>query len=107
MGRASREKPQRLAEKLQQIREALGLSQTEMLFRLGYQDKLHRSDIAKFELELSEPSLLVLLAYAQIANIHIDVLVDDQCDLPTYLLPPAKDEGISGTKSKRVYDNPK
>ena len=38
MGRATREKPAWLAEKLLQIRLALGLSQTEMLKRLGFED---------------------------------------------------------------------
>lgn len=83
MGRSSREKPQRLAEKLLRIREALGLSQTEMIVRLGLQDKLHRTDISKFELGQSEPSLLVLLQYGRLANVYLDVLANDKLDLPT------------------------
>ena len=82
MGRSSREKPQRLAEKLLLIRESLGLSQTEMIARLGLQDKLRRTDISKFELGQSEPSLLVLLEYGRLANVSLDVLANDALDLP-------------------------
>jgi len=38
MGTKPRVKPERLAEKLRQIREALGLSQSEMWRRLGAED---------------------------------------------------------------------
>ena len=38
MGRKSRMKPARLSEKLLQIRTFLGLSQTELLRRLGFED---------------------------------------------------------------------
>ncbi|MFN7928928.1 MAG: helix-turn-helix transcriptional regulator [Blastocatellia bacterium] len=82
MGRSSREKPQRLAEKLLRIRESLNLSQTEMITRLGLNDKLRRTDISKFELGQNEPSLLVLLEYGRVANVCLDVLANDKLDLP-------------------------
>lgn len=43
MGSSSRPKPARVAEKLLQIRTALGLSQNEMLRHLGLDDELFRS----------------------------------------------------------------
>ncbi len=49
MGRASREKPARLAEKLLQIRTALGLSQNGMLRRLGIAEKGYRNYTSDFE----------------------------------------------------------
>jgi transcriptional regulator with XRE-family HTH domain len=88
MGRTSREKPARLAEKLVQIREALGLSQNEMLSRLGLTERLNRDDLSKYERGVREPSLPVLLRYARAANVSTDVLIDDDLDLPAKL--PAK-----------------
>ncbi len=83
MGRASREKPLRLAEKLRQIREALGLSQDGILIKLGYQDSsINRSSISGFELGLREPPLPILLKYARLANVIVDVLIDDEVNLP-------------------------
>ncbi|MDX6693249.1 MAG: Helix-turn-helix domain [Blastocatellia bacterium] len=88
MGRSSREKPARLAEKLLQVREVLGLSQSEMVSRLGLTKRLNRDDISKYERDVREPSLPVLLRYARLAGISTDVLIDDDLDLPAKL--PAK-----------------
>jgi transcriptional regulator with XRE-family HTH domain len=85
MGRTSREKPARLAEKLVQIREALGLSQNEILSRLGLTERLNRDDISKYERGVREPSLPVLLRYARAAGISTDYLIDDDLDLPAKL----------------------
>ncbi len=85
MGRATREKPARLAEKLVQIRNAFGLSQAELLNRLGLTEKLNRDDISKYERGVREPSLIVLLKYARLAGVIMDVLVDDEMDLPAKL----------------------
>ncbi|MFL6212039.1 MAG: helix-turn-helix domain-containing protein [Pyrinomonadaceae bacterium] len=88
MGRKARLRPKRLAEKLRQIRLALGLSQTEMLKRLGFEDTIHYSRISEYELGKNEPPLPVLLAYARAAGVCVDVLIDDKLDLPAKL--PAK-----------------
>jgi len=82
MGRKSRERPERLAEKLLQIREALGLSQTEMLRRLGKEKSGHRNFISDYENGKRLPSLLELLAYARAAGVSMEVLVDDDLNLP-------------------------
>jgi transcriptional regulator with XRE-family HTH domain len=94
MGTRAREKPARLAEKLIQIRNSLGLSQNEMLRRLDAAKKLTREDISKYERGLREPSLLVLLEYARAAGVWADVLIDDRLDLPAKLPSPAKSEGV-------------
>jgi transcriptional regulator with XRE-family HTH domain len=85
MGRGSREKPERLAEKLVQIRNALELSQNEILSRMGLTERLNRDDISKYERGVREPSLLVILRYARMARISTDVLIDDELDLPARL----------------------
>jgi transcriptional regulator with XRE-family HTH domain len=88
MGRTSREKPARLGEKLCRIREALGLSQNELLSRLGLSERLNRDDVSKYERGVREPSLPVLLRYARAVNVSTDILIDDELDLPAKL--PAK-----------------
>jgi transcriptional regulator with XRE-family HTH domain len=85
MGRGPREKPERLAEKLLQIRSALGFSQTEMLKSLGAEDRMAYHRISEFESGKGEPSLLILLAYAQVAGVCVDVLINDELDLPEKL----------------------
>ena len=90
MGRGTREKPGRLGEKLTQLRGALGLSQNEILSRMGLAEKLNRDDISKYERGVREPSLLVMLRYARLAGVCLDVLVDDDLDLPAKLPSKAK-----------------
>ncbi|HVG17564.1 MAG TPA: helix-turn-helix transcriptional regulator [Blastocatellia bacterium] len=85
MGRATREKSLRLAEKILQIRLALGLSQTGMLERLGINEKGYRNYISDFENGKREPPLPVLLKYARLAGVSTDVLIDDELDLPKRL----------------------
>ena len=88
MGKRARRKPERLAEKLARIREALGVSQSEMLRRLEVEDQIDYTAISKYELGRNEPSLIILLQYARVANVSTDVLIDDKLDLPAKL--PAK-----------------
>jgi transcriptional regulator with XRE-family HTH domain len=88
MGRASKWKPERLAEKLLQIRLALGLSQNEMLRRLALPDEFLQGSISGYELGTRVPPLPVVLLYAQAAGVCSDVLLDDSLDLPAKL--PAK-----------------
>jgi transcriptional regulator with XRE-family HTH domain len=82
---APRQKPERLAEKLRQIRMALGLSQDGMLERLGLAEEFFRSRISAYELGNREPSLPVLLRYARLVGVSTDVLIDDELDLPERL----------------------
>src|SRR5881275_2554137 len=93
MGHA-RPRPSRLAEKLLQIRNALGLSQTELHRRLGVEDLIEYHAISKYESNKNEPSLMVLLEYARVANVYVDVLIDDGLDLPARLPSAKKHEGV-------------
>lgn len=101
MGKAQRPRPARLADKLVTIRTALGLSQNEMLNRLGLADEFGRNYISAFELETREPPLPVLLKYAQVAGVWIDVLVDDELDLPDKLPAYPKSAGVRGKHSSK------
>lgn len=99
MGSGPRPKPLYLAEKLLQIRQALGLSQNEMLERLGLAGELVRSNISKYELGTGEPPLPVLLRYARVANVYLEVLVDDELALPPRL--PCRERSL-GNKRKQA-----
>jgi transcriptional regulator with XRE-family HTH domain len=101
MKSASRTRLKRLSEKLLRIRLELGLSQTGMLERLGFSEELFRSNISQYELGTREPSLPVLLQYARAANIYVDVLIDDELNLPEKLPASPKSEGIRRKKSSR------
>ncbi len=83
-------RPKRLPEKLLQIRTALGVSQTEMVRRLGVEDLISFKEISKYELGRNEPSLIVILQYARVAGISMEVLVDDETDLPAKRLAKLK-----------------
>ena len=85
MGRKRRMKPERLAQKLLQIRVAFDLSQPELLRRLGFEEVIDYRRISEFELGEAEPPLPVLLQYARAAGINLEDLVDDQLDLPAKL----------------------
>jgi transcriptional regulator with XRE-family HTH domain len=82
MGRYHRQKPKRLAEKLLQIRDRLGLSQNELIKYLGLEDEITQSRISGYELGTREPSLPTLLKYARSFGISTDVLIDDEVELP-------------------------
>jgi transcriptional regulator with XRE-family HTH domain len=85
MGRVPRERPRRLAAKLLQIRQALELTQEQMLAALRLDEKVFSSANSGYELGTREPPLLVLLKYARLAGVSMDDLVDDKMDLPTRL----------------------
>jgi len=75
----------RLAEKLLHIRTGLGLSQTQMLERLGLGDTMHYGRISEYEQDKREPTLMTLLAYARAASVHLEDIVDDDFELPRKL----------------------
>ena len=95
MGNA-RLRPERLPEKLLTIRNSLdgGLSQNEMIRKLGLEDELEQERISKYERGVREPPWFVLCAYADVANVLLEVLVKDELDLPKTLPSKIKSEGM-------------
>jgi transcriptional regulator with XRE-family HTH domain len=85
VGRAARLRSERLAEKLRDIRMALGLSQNELIRLLGLDDVIYQSNVSGYESGEREPPLPILLRYAQAAGVCMDVLVNDDLDLPARL----------------------
>lgn len=79
---SSRIKPDLLAEKLLAIRIELNLSQLKLAEELSCKKiKLRKSDISRYESGKREPSLIVLLRYARLADITMETLVDDKLTL--------------------------
>lgn len=98
-----RPKPERLAEKLRAIRNAFGLSQTDLHSRLGVEHLIAYNEISKYESGEREPTLMVLLQYARLAGVNMEVLADDELDLPERLPGPTDHEEIRrrfGTRRK-------
>lgn len=86
MGSSPRPRPMRLAEKLTQIRLRLGLTQAEMFERLGDTGtRLRVGHVGEFETGNRVPTLQVVLAYARVAGIPMELIVDDDLDLPSRL----------------------
>jgi transcriptional regulator with XRE-family HTH domain len=85
MGRRGRIRQERLAEKLLQIRLAFGLSQTELLKLMGVDDLIVYNQISRYETGTHEPPLRILLAYARLAGVCVEKLIDDELDLPAKL----------------------
>jgi transcriptional regulator with XRE-family HTH domain len=98
MGLTRRPTPSRLAEKLLQIRTALGLSQNEMLRQLGLAESSFRSTVSGYERGEREPPLPILLRYAEISNVYVDVLIDDRLSLPEKLPASKKHTGVRTAK---------
>jgi transcriptional regulator with XRE-family HTH domain len=101
MARGARVRPARLPEKLLQIRLALGLSQSELLRRLGFEDAMDYRRISEFERGTTEPHLSVLLEYARVAGVHMEDIVDDELDLPAKLPGNVKYKGLKRKSSSR------
>lgn len=101
MGKQTRKRPERLPAKLHEIRRKLGLSQSEMVSRMGLTAEIERDYISKYERGTLEPTLWVLLQYARSANVYVDALIDNDLDLPEELPAGTKSEGIRSKGSFR------
>jgi transcriptional regulator with XRE-family HTH domain len=86
---------------LLRIRQVLGLSQDGMVERLSASDTLTSASISAYELGRREPPLRVMLEYAHMANVYLDVLADDELELPEKLPASPKSEGIKRKKPSR------
>lgn len=105
MGRGKQYRPARLAEKLLHIRNSLdgGLSQDDMVRRLGMTEELNRNYISCFERGTRVPPLNALLAYARVISTtgggeFLEVLIDDALELPDKL--PANPRVITARRRK-------
>jgi transcriptional regulator with XRE-family HTH domain len=83
MGRSRRPTPKLLAQKLLTIRKYLRVTQEQMIERLDYKETpLLPGHISEYERGRREPPLEVLLRYARLVRVPMEVLVDDKLMLP-------------------------
>ena len=106
MGREKQYRPTRLAEKLLHIRNCLdgGLSQDDMVRRLGMPEELNRNYISCFERGTRVPPLNVLLAYARAISTtgrgeFLEALIDDGMGLPDKIPADPKNIPVQHLKS--------
>jgi transcriptional regulator with XRE-family HTH domain len=86
MGRSPRKRPVRLAEKLRNLRKILGLSQAALIEKLESKDyPVYKGDVSNYESNKSEPPLVILLRYARLSGLTVEMLIDDELDLPESL----------------------
>jgi len=84
MGSGSRRRPvpKLLAKKLRRIRAELGVGQAEMARLLATQQSApDGAMVSRFERGEREPNLFVIVAYARVAKVSTDVLIDDKLKL--------------------------
>ncbi len=78
MGRAKRVTPGKLGEKLFKIREDLNLTLEQLIEKLDCPEiPLYPASVSMYESGKREPPLLVLLRYARLGNVTMEMLVDD------------------------------
>lgn len=90
-----------LPGKLLQIRHFFNESQNGILRKLGLEDEFERDYVSKWERGVMEPPLHVLCAYADLANIYLDVLVRDSVSLPSHLPSQAKRINFESGKAEK------
>lgn len=90
MGRAKKTRVENLPKKLLEIREKLNLKQGELIKQLGLEGEIYQGNISEYESGKRQPPLTVLLKYAQLAGICLDILADDNSQLPEKLPSQAK-----------------
>lgn len=78
MDQRKRANPKRLAEKLVAIRQKLGMTHSQLARVLGF-DKPVR--IAEYECGVREPEIVVVLNYAKVGRISMDILANDNREL--------------------------
>jgi len=57
------------------------VSQGELVRQLGVQALIEHTTISKYELNKNEPPLAILLAYARLAEIPVEQIIDDELEL--------------------------
>jgi len=84
MGRKPRKRPQHLGRKLCEIRDSFGISQGRMLVKLGFPAK-GRNNLSNYETDKREAPSELVLAFAKVVGVNVDVLFDDRRELPKAL----------------------
>ncbi len=78
---SSRKMPTKLGDKLKNIRLYLGYTLEEMAVAVGKEGTSRRSRVYEWEKGLRIPDYTCLLAYARLAGVSTDTLIDDTIHL--------------------------
>jgi transcriptional regulator with XRE-family HTH domain len=81
MAMAPKPIPKQLGRKLRAIRESKGWTLDQMAEALGKTGPSRRTRVFEWEAGTRQPDLPALLAYARLAGVSTDVLIDDGLDL--------------------------
>jgi transcriptional regulator with XRE-family HTH domain len=65
-----------------------------MVRRLGLASEIDRTYISRYETGALEPPLRVLLRYAELAGLHLEVLADDELLMPGKIPCSPKSAGV-------------
>lgn len=78
-----KQRSERLPEKLKSIRVSLGLSQNELIRKLGFEGDLIQSHISAYEVKRHNrvPPIGVLLQYSRVSGIPLENIIDDALEL--------------------------
>ncbi len=90
-------KSARLGQKLRSVRLSLGFSQNGILRQLDLDGELTQAEWSAYERGVRIPSLPVLLMTAELAGVWMDVLVNDDLDLPEAIPANPKSGGVRKT----------
>ena len=88
MGQQKRLRPKNLPDKLLAIRHKLGMSRSQLAKLIEFRKGAAR--ISEYERGIRRPDLLVVLNYAKLAHISLDILTNDNLELifpRTWTLP--------------------
>lgn len=86
MGTKKRPVPARLPEKLLKIRRLLDLTQEQLAERVSHLPSAPQpGHISRFEQGLREPNLVYLLEVSRLSGVSLEVLLDDDLDVPDRL----------------------
>ena len=107
MGHA-RNRPKLLHLKLTQIRGYLKIDlarmaetlRSEIASHCGREIRIERNHISKFELDRSEPDLLMMIGYARLASVRIESLVDDGISVDVFRILLGKEFKYGDTESQ-------
>lgn len=83
MGANPRVQPDRLGVKLFCIRERLKFTQSELAEKLSRgQIAISKQHISAYEKGVREPGSIILLRYSRLIGINVEILIDDDLELP-------------------------
>ena len=92
MGQA-RQRPKHLAAKLLTIRLTLGLSQSQIARKVGVVTGAPR--ISEYEHDQRGPCMIVVLRYARLIRVRMEMLVDDEMEL---IIPERKKRFVTDSE---------